>query len=194
MKKIFFDPYKDFSNLTHEGYIYCNNFIAKVLSVYFKDNGYKTEDDTVFTDRFTISWSFHAAGFSIDYYNGKTQRAAYLMRYHDYPNIDEDFLGVTWVPSAAWVLGFVERLVYTFDMSLLKILEDENEDYERIISDSEEARQYMMSHQIAPNEWNREIARIQKVNLGKFIFPEFLSYERNTRKEIKQDIRKLLNR
>ena len=132
MKKIFFDPYKDFSNLTHEGYIYCNNFIAKVLSVYFKDKGYKTEDDTVFTDRFTISWSFHAAGFSIDYYNGKTQRAAYLMRYHDYPNIDEDFLGVTWVPSAAWVLGFVERLVYTFDMSLLKILEDENEDYELI--------------------------------------------------------------
>ena len=113
------------------------------------------------------------------------------MRYHDFPNIDDDYLLVTDAPTPAWTLGFSERIIYSFDRYLYDILVERREAYQKLQEDSRAAgvRFSACPHVVVTGKM---IAQTEEHNRKKGFLPCYLSFDRISAKEIKADLKRLL--
>lgn len=172
---------------------YVNNFFGKLFKQYFLLKGYSADCDFAKNDSFTFDYSYHTPAFHIQINEISEKNFIYPMRYYNYPRIDNDFGSITWVPNQGWMLGFAERMLLTLDKIILPIIEEHGDNYRKLIADSREKFVFNTQNPWNPKEVYRITEQIIEKNRSKEMLVRFLNYERNSSRELKHDLERLLS-
>ena len=193
MEIMHIDASKDWGQLTAKEILYARHFIIRVFAIYLKTKGFCVRETRVSeNDFFLINYECWGGAMSVQGHELKPHATdIFFMRYHDFPNIDDDYLLVTDAPTPAWTLGFSERIIYSFDRYLYDILMERGEAYQKLQEDSRAAgvRFSARPHVVVTGKM---IAQTEEHNRKKEFLPCYLSFDRISAKEIKADLKRLL--
>lgn len=179
-----------------EEIFFVNKYIENVFKQFFKLKGFKIDKNSAMKDNIHFFYDYRCPGFSFHGYKvvpGGKQLQFLPMRYCNYPNIDDDFNGVTWAPDQGWMLGFVEALIISLNNNLLKIIFEQGDEFNRLLDDARNKAVLDMKNPIEPDEWAVKIQQIKENNKKKNMHPLVLSFNRSSAKEIKEDVIKLIS-
>ena len=176
--------------------MFVNKYVGNVFKQFFKLKGFKSESNSSVKGDINFFYDYRRPAFS--FHGSKVvptgKPLQFLpMRYCNYPNIDDDFSGVTWAPDQDWMLGFVESLIISLNNNLLKIIDEQGEEFNRLVEDARNKAAHDMKNPIKPDEWAAKIEQIKENNHKKNMKPSVLSFDRSSAKEIKEDVIKLIS-
>ena len=178
-------------SLAYDEILFVNKFIGKIFKQFFKLKGFKNERNSAVKKDIHFYYEYNSPALTFFGYKTFSQDKPIqfmLMRYYDYPNIDNDFGFSTWTPNQKWILGFIERLLYSLNKYILKIIDEDGEEFQTILNNNEQ----FMQRIVKPEDWNKYIIETQKKNLTKTFVPRYFNFERCDDKEILADINKLI--
>lgn len=187
------DLYKPTNIMEIDEIKFVNSYFGKLFKQFFLLKGFSANCYFAKKDDITFDYSYHSPGFHIQANEISSKKIIYPMRYYNYPSIDDDFGSITWAPNQGWMLGFAEKLLLTLDRSILKIIEDGGTDYITLTTDSTEKFKTNMNMQWDPKGIAARIELIKENNKSKNMSPKYMSFERSTLKEIREDIQNLLS-
>ena len=184
----------DWLKLTGDEIRFVNKFIISVFNTYFKMKGFESLESSVSeNEKVVINYESRGSGFGfVCHEKGSARNELFLMRYYDFPKIDEDFWATTNTPNPLWCLGFIEKLIYSFDKVIYKAISEQNDIYTALLNESKLANDKFCSR---PSEviTGEIIEKIKLNNLSKGFKSNYLSFYRSTKKEIRKDLLKLLS-
>ena len=172
-----------------------DKYIRKLFDFYFAMKGFSIIEsgDAVDRDRAgSLYYGSHSGAFHCEYTykNASDYETLYLLRYYNYPDIDDDYFVAAWMPGPFCLLGFAERLMYSLEYHILPAIYVRGADYNRMLADSRSKRKYEREH-FEPFT-GEKIRIIEENNRQKGFCSKYLSYENTKKQDIKRSILRML--
>ena len=175
-----------------------DKYVLKLFEFYFTMRGFSIDGIGRASKKewlISITYQFFSDGCIIGCDDHKENATVFLMRYYNYPDIDDDFFLTTTTPGPMWLLGFAERIIYSLELSILPSISVRSKDYKRMLEDSVAYLKRIQKereaghHEVITGEI---VKRIAEHNREKGFCPKYFSYNKTGKKEIKQSLLQLL--
>ncbi len=172
-----------------------DKYIRKLFDFYFVMKGFSIIESGDAVDRArggSLYYGSHSGAFHCEYTyrNDSDYETLYLLRYYNYPDIDDDYFVATWMPGPFCLLGFAEHLMYSLEYHILPSIYARGVDYDRMLADSRSKRNYEREY-FEPFT-GKKIKLIEENNRQKGFWPKYFSYENTKKQDIKRSIMQLL--